>query len=88
VVVVCAFATAEPDTVLLGFDAQSGNVRYRVALPTSALWARRPFEWRRVTLERATDSVVVTREELDGIIVEIFDAGTGTRWFHDEHACR
>lgn len=86
VVVVCVFATAAPETLLLGLDAKNGSIRYRLALPTSAAWARRPFEWRNVTVERAANSVVVTREELDGIIVEAFDAKTGARWLHDEHA--
>jgi hypothetical protein len=85
-IVACAYATAEPDTVLLGIDAATGAVRYRVSLATSKLWARRPFELRAVTVERAADSVIVTREEIDGIVVDLVDAKTGQTWYHDEHA--
>ena len=82
----CAYATAAPDTVVLGIDAGTGAVRYRVSLPISRVWARRPFELRRVTVEPAGDNVIVTREEIDGIAVDLLDAKTGQTWYHDEHA--
>jgi hypothetical protein len=84
VICVLEFGTASPDTWLVGIDALTGAQRYRERLAVSSLYARRPFQFRNASIERAGGSVVVTIEELGGIVVEGFDAITGARWFHEE----